>query len=122
MTLTMYIPYLILLTNYDMLAIIVTSRNRNANAHQAELYFQTSNTYSHLHTSFIMYGPTGSMGPTGPSGYTGATGATGPTLWSTIPGSPDIYYNEGNVGIATSTPAYTLDVSGTLHVNFLIQF
>jgi hypothetical protein len=120
MTLTMYIPYLIQLADYDMLSMIITSRNRNANSHQAELYFQTSNTYSHLHTSFEKFGPTG---PSGPTGATGATGPTGPNLWSTVePSNVDIYYSAGNVGIATSTPLYTLDVSGTLRATFIVQF
>ena len=119
-TLTMYIPYLIQLADYDMLSMIITSRNRNATSHQAELYFQTSNTYSHIHTSFQTFGPTG---PIGPTGATGATGPTGPSLWSTVqPSNVDIYYNTGNVGIATSTPLYTLDVSGTLRATFIVQF
>jgi hypothetical protein len=120
MTLTMYIPYLIQLADYDMLSIIITSRNRNANPHQAELYFQTSDTYSHIHTSFQTFGPTG---PSGPTGATGPTGPTGPNLWSTVdPSNVDIYYSAGNVGIATSTPLYTLDVSGTLRATFIVQF
>ena len=47
----MYINQLISMTDYDMLSIIITSRNRNANGHTALLYFQTSDTYSHIHTS-----------------------------------------------------------------------
>ena len=58
MTLTMYIDSVIQLAPYDMLHIVVTSRNRNANPHQSELYFQSSNTFSHIHTSFISAGPT----------------------------------------------------------------
>ena len=83
------------------------------------------------HTGYT--GVTGQMGPTGytgvtgqigPIGYTGVTGQIGPTgytgmmgdsSWTTSNGN--IYYNPGanvSVGIGTSTPNYTLDVSGTL--------
>jgi hypothetical protein len=34
----------------------------------------------------------------------------------------DIYYSTGNVGISTSAPAYTLDVSGTLRATYIVQF
>jgi hypothetical protein len=54
-------------------------------------------------------------GYTGMTGCTGMTGPEGPSLWSQINGN--IYYNPGaneSVGINTSTPNYTLDVSGTL--------
>ena len=123
MTLTMYIPYLIQLADYDMLSIIITSRNRNANTHTAQLYFQTSNTYSHVHTSFQTFGPTGATGLRGATGFTGATGPPGFSYWSPVlPGNVNIYYNTGNVGIATSTPAYTLDVSGTIYSTILLQF
>jgi hypothetical protein len=66
-TLTMYIAHLISLTDYDMLSIVITSRNVNANPHTALLYFQTNNTYSHLHTTFQTYGPTGPQGLAGSS-------------------------------------------------------
>ena len=63
-------------------------------------------------------GPTGAMGPSGADGPTGADGATGPagpsgpsgpTLWTQ--NGPDIYYNNGNVGIGDDTPDYLFDVS-----------
>ncbi len=63
---------------YDLLQVVITSRNRNASSHTAEVYFQ-DNTYSHLHTTFTTLGPTGTTGPTGSTGPTGATGATGST-------------------------------------------
>jgi hypothetical protein len=47
------------ISSYDLLQIVVTSRNRNANNHEAEVYFQSSNTYSHLYTTFTALGPTG---------------------------------------------------------------
>ena len=62
---------------YDYLQVVVTSRNRNSNSHTAQVYFQSSNTYSHIHTSFNREGPTGFTGPLGPTGPTGLLGPTG---------------------------------------------
>jgi hypothetical protein len=67
------------ISSYDLLQIVVTSRNRNASSHTAEIYFQSSSSYSHLHTTFTTAGPTGPIGPAGPTGATGATGGTGHT-------------------------------------------
>ena len=64
-------------------------------------------------------GATGVTGATGPTGATGATGATGPSIWSQVNGN--IYYL-GNVGISTSAPVFTLDVSGTLRATYIVQF
>lgn len=36
-----------------------------------------------------------------------------------ITSSNNIYYNSGNVGIATTTPAYSLDVNGIINSNYL---
>ena len=66
------------ISSYDLLQIVITSRNRSASNHEAEVYFQSSNTYSHLHTTFTSAGPTGPTG-SGATGATGPTGITGPT-------------------------------------------
>jgi len=82
------------ISSYDLFQIIVTSRNVNNNSHQALIYFQSSNTYSHILTSFGIpgeTGPTGQTGSTGPTGIpgeasnTGATGPTGPTGLQGLP-------------------------------------
>jgi len=57
-------------------------------------------------------GPTGSTGPTGP---TGAIGPTGTGYWS-LYGTTGIYYNQF-VGIGTSGPQHSLDISGTVNIN-----
>ena len=49
---TLFIQNVIDLTPYDNLSILITARNLNANNHTAFIYFQTFNTYSHIHTSF----------------------------------------------------------------------
>ena len=74
-------------------------------------------------------GPQGQQGLTGPTGATGATGAQGPQ-GNTGPQGPqgptgaspfglngnDAYYTQGNVGIGTASPDWTLTVAGNLHV------
>jgi hypothetical protein len=64
-TLSLLNPSPIDITGYEELHIVLTSRNRNANAHTAQIYFQSSNTYSHLHTSFVVQGPAGTSGTSG---------------------------------------------------------
>jgi hypothetical protein len=60
-------------------------------------------------------GPTGTAGTNGTNGATGATGPTGASPFSL--NGTSAYYNDGNVGIGTSTPANTLDVNGNASVN-----
>ena len=61
------------ISNYNFLIVVLTSTNRNANQHTAEVYFQSSNTYSHIHTTF------GIPGVAGATGSQGATGSINPT-------------------------------------------
>jgi hypothetical protein len=78
----LYITNPVNISSYDLFQIVITSRNLNNNAHQADIYFQSSNTYSHLHTSVGIpgsTGPQGNTGSTGPQGNTGSTGYTGYT-------------------------------------------
>ena len=71
-------------------------------------------------------GPTGATGSTGITGITGDKGTTGPLgptgisdYWlSTNSGVTSIYYN-GNVGINTTTPQYSLDIMGNVNINTL---
>jgi hypothetical protein len=65
------------------------------------VYYQSSSTYSHVHTSL------GLVGPTGPSPL---------NIWTYVPATTNIYYANGSVGIGTTSPDanYILDVSGTI--------
>jgi hypothetical protein len=73
-TLSLLVPYTNIST-YDALYVIVTATNNVATNHDTVIYFESSATYSHIHTSFGVYGFTG---PTGVTGQTGPTGYTGP--------------------------------------------
>ena len=98
------------------------------------LYFEGSETYSHVHTSFSntgQVGPTGpSGGPTGARGDTGVTGPTGGFVFNGVTGSV-LYYNgsaitgstglmydsstltiQGNI-LPKSDNLYTLGLTGT---------
>ena len=65
------------ISSYESLHVVITSRNRNASSHTAEIYFQSSNTYSHIHTSFSKEGPQGYQGPQGRQGTQGFQGTQG---------------------------------------------
>jgi hypothetical protein len=74
-------------------------------------------SFSYLHVGNMDI--TGLTGPTGPIGpASSVTGPTGSGLW--LNNTSNIYYNSGNVGIGTSIPSYTLDVSGNMHVTKLL--
>lgn len=69
-------------------------------------------------------GPSGYTGEPGPRGVTGPTGSPGPSgnpgnIWEQTNNTTEIYYN-GFVGINTTTPQYSLDVSGSLSTTSLI--
>ncbi len=61
-------------------------------------------------------GPAGENGLQGDDGTTGEQGPTGSSLW-TQQGASTISYTDGNVGIGTNEPIYTLDVSGSINVS-----
>jgi len=85
-----------------------------------------------LQLSAQLIGPQGPQGDTGPQGLQGETGPqgesgglqgeTGPQGPQGVPGDShwllngnNMYYNTGNVGIGTASPAAKLDVSGTIN-------
>ena len=65
-------------------------------------------------------GAAGATGATGAAGAAGATGPTGPAIWTQTAGV-STFYSSGAVGIGTSTPTYTLDVSGNAFATNYIQ-
>ena len=66
-----------------------------------------------------LQGPTGSQGPQGVQGTTGAQGPTGPSQWQQS--GNNIYFTGTNVGIGTSIPNYTLDVSGNVNITGVLS-
>jgi len=60
-------------------------------------------------------GVPGSAGPKGDKGDQGDQGPPGDSHWSL--NGVDTYYNDGNVGIGTSTPSEKLEVVGNVHVD-----
>jgi hypothetical protein len=74
LTMSLYIQSVIDITPYTKLLVVLTSRNRNATSHTAQVYFQSNNTYSHIHTSLGIPGVTGPTGITGPAGPQGPSG------------------------------------------------
>jgi hypothetical protein len=118
LTLSMYIGSVISLTPYDLLQVVLTSRNRNANPHTAEIYFQSSNTYSHMHTTFALPGMTGPTGPA--SSVTGPTGPTGFSYWSPT-GPTGIYYNSPIISYDASSSSITITPTKTTFIKSAIQ-
>ena len=76
---SLVIPGPIDMSGYDTLSVIITAVNIGASPANGKIYFQSALTYSHMHTSFIAEGPTGTTGYTGTTGTTGPTGETGTT-------------------------------------------
>jgi hypothetical protein len=99
---SVFVPYTNLSTyTLPYLQIQIYAFNSGSTPVNGQVYYQSSSTYSHVHTSL------GLVGPTGP---------TPSTIWSYVPASTNIYYANGSVGIGTTTPDsnYILDVSGTI--------
>jgi hypothetical protein len=67
------------ISSYASLHVVVVSHNQDNQDRRAIVYFQSTATYSHIHTSFGVPGVTGPTGNTGPTGVTGPTGPTGNT-------------------------------------------
>jgi len=62
-------------------------------------------------------GPTGPVGSVGSIGPVGPVGPVGPITWNTI-NTSDIYYNNGKVAIGQmTTPQYSLDILGDIHIS-----
>jgi hypothetical protein len=79
---SLFVPYLNLtaFTTEVYLQVQIYLKNVDTGAsHTVTMYYQSPETYSHIHTSLPGEGITGATGSTGATGVTGRTGATGPT-------------------------------------------
>jgi hypothetical protein len=76
-TASLNVPYTDI-TPYASLIVKVLADNTNGGTRTLTTYYESSATYSHLHTSFSVVGNTGTTGPTGTTGTTGFTGPMGP--------------------------------------------
>jgi hypothetical protein len=102
-TLSMYIGNPIDCTNYDAFMVVVTSRNRNSSNHSAEVYYQSSNTYSHIHTSFGQMGLPGTSGTSGLAGTSGTSGLDGTSGTSGLDGTSGTSGESGTSGTSGDT-------------------
>ena len=73
-TISVSVPYTSL-APYTSIVVKIFADNSSGSAETITTYYQRSDTYSHIHTSF---GILGNTGPTGNTGCTGPTGNTGP--------------------------------------------
>jgi collagen type VII alpha len=111
-TLSMYIGNPIDCTNFDAFMVVITSRNRNSSSHTAQVYYQSSNSYSHIHTSF---GQMGLSGTSGTSGLNGTSGTSGTSGSSGTRGTSGTSGSSGTSGI--SGPTFSVyDQNGTFVV------
>ena len=78
-TTSVYVPYTAL-TPGDKIYVILVARCPTNNNAAFSIYYQSSDHYSHIHTSIGgMIGPAGPTGAKGDQGIQGVTGPTGPT-------------------------------------------
>jgi hypothetical protein len=109
------------ISSYTQIFVVITAKNIPSTSNTALVYFQSRNTYSHIHTSFPIEGPTGPTGPTGvtgptgptgwtgPTGFTGPTGETGPTGYTGMTGATGPTGNDADASTWSTYPA-TQDV------------
>ena len=101
-TCSLIVPYLAINpTSYFQIQIYCT--NNSSGTKSGILYYQSSSTYSNLHSSLIntITGPTGAQGPVGPQGLQGFTGYTGYTG------------QQGPQGLVTGSSQVEIQVSNT---------
>jgi len=81
------------------------------------LYFEGSETYSHIHTSFSVVGPVGPTGPSGgPTGAQGVTGPSGPTGGFVFSGSTgSILFYDGRA--VTGSTGFSYSSTTGLNIN-----
>ena len=90
-------------TNPVLQSQIYVQNNTGATAFNVKLYYQSSATYSHIHTTLGLAGPTGPQGATGATGATGPTGATGGLNVSGTYYSDYLFWNDGTTAWAVGS-------------------
>jgi len=107
-TATLDLPY-ISLAGYTYLLVKILADNPNNTNRTLTTYYESSSTYSHIHSSFGVLGNTGPQGPTGNTGPTGPTGPQGSTGTGGALGYYGSFYDttiQTNVGQPTNTANY----------------
>jgi hypothetical protein len=96
---------------YDSFMVVVTAKNVTAHSYEAYIYFQSTNTYSHIHTTYPSGGGcTGPVGPTLPI----VGGGTGAILLNNPVGSTGVYYSEVLQVTSYSGGTGTVQIAGNL--------
>jgi hypothetical protein len=103
--LNMYIQNPIIISDYSALQFIITSRNINSSPRSASVYFQSSNTYSHIHTTFNSSASINIL-----------TSGSGSTLINPLSNNPNFYLKSltGAAGINISSTSTDITLTNTL--------
>jgi len=120
-TCSLDIPYTDI-SSYASLIVKILADNTTGSTRTLTTYYESSTTYSHLHTSFSVVGNTGTTGTTGPTGSTGYTGPMGPVGAGGALGYYASYYSSVSQTIPNNSGIQTLiTLNSTFQQNGITQ-